>query len=237
MLGHHPLLERKLRKSGRRAFATVLESDRTMYTETFGNDALVSNTRVLWKLKLSVASDGEPPFETDADVLLPQTWSPSSGTRFPVLYDPGDHSKVVIDQSDEGDDLLDEELDRSRVEARVARMRARGQDEMADRYVQAHEYGRRMYVDLPSDPDERQEELASRRAKMGEIMVGGTAGGQAAGGPTILINGQPVQPASAAGPASAAATADALTKLADLRDRGVLSKEEFEAQKKRLLGE
>jgi hypothetical protein len=234
MLGHHPLLQRKLSKSGRRAFATVLESQRTKYNETFGNAALVSNTTVLWKFKLCVAPDGEPPFEADADVLLPQTWSPSSGTRFPVLYDPDDHSKVIIDQSEEGNRLLGDDLDRSRVDARVGRMRARGENVVADRYVKAHELARKYMVDLPSDPDERQKELAKRRAEIGAIMAGETAGGQPVGGPTILINGQPVQPA---GPAGAAATADALTKLADLRDRGVLSEEEFGAQKKRLLGE
>jgi hypothetical protein len=236
MLGHHPVLQRKLRKSGRRAFATVLGSKRTSYTETFGNDALVSNTTVLWKLKLRVAPDGEPAFDADVDVLLPQTWSPSSGTRFPVLYDPGDHSKIVIDESEEGDHLLADELDRSRVDDRVGRMRARGQDEMADRYVEAHKLTRKYMDDLPSDPGERQKELARRRAEIGAIMAGPGAGAAGAGGgPTILINGQPMQPAGAAG--AAAATADALTKLAGLRDRGVLSEAEFDAQKKRLLGE
>jgi hypothetical protein len=233
MLGHHPLLQRRLRKSGRRAFASVLESQRTQYTETFGNDSLISNTRVLWKFVLRVAPEGEAPFDADADVLLPQTWSPSSGTQFPVLYDPDDHSRVVVDESEEGDHLLGDELDRARGAARVGRMRARGQDAMAERYVKAHEFGRQMFVDLPSDPDEREKELARRRAKMGEIMTGERAG-QATGGPTILINGQPVQPTAAAG---AAATADALTKLADLRDRKLLTEEEFETQKKRLLGE
>jgi hypothetical protein len=127
MLGHHPLLRRKLAKSDRRAFATVLESERTKYNETFGNEALVSKTTVLWKFKLRVAPDGEPPFEADADVLLPQMWSPSSGTRFPVLYDPDDHSEVIIDQTEEGDRLLGDEMDRSRVDARVGRMRERGE--------------------------------------------------------------------------------------------------------------
>lgn len=44
---------------------------------------------------------------------------------------------------------------------------------------------------------------------------------------------QPVQPVAAA---SSASVADELVKLANLRDSGVLSKGEFEAQKKRLLG-
>ncbi len=53
------------------------------------------------------------------------------------------------------------------------------------------------------------------------------------GGQNVLIGGQPVQSGAAAGPA---ATADALTKLADLRDRGALTDDEFQAQKDKLLG-
>ena len=44
---------------------------------------------------------------------------------------------------------------------------------------------------------------------------------------------QYVQQAAASGPAS---TADQLTKLADLRDRGVISPEEFEREKAKVLG-
>jgi hypothetical protein len=39
------------------------------------------------------------------------------------------------------------------------------------------------------------------------------------------------------GAPAAASTVDSLTKLADLRDRGVLTEDEFQAQKKKLLGE
>ena len=44
---------------------------------------------------------------------------------------------------------------------------------------------------------------------------------------------QYVQQAAASGPAS---TADQLTKLADLRDRGVISAEEFDREKAKVLG-
>src|SRR5689334_17848990 len=191
MLGHHPLLQRQLRKNGRRAFATVLESTRTKYTETVGNDAIVSNTRILWKFRVRVEPDGEPAFEADLDVLLPQLWSPSSGTRFPVLYDPDDHGKIVVDDTEEGEQALSDEMDRERVDRRVARMRASGQGAMADRYLQAHEITRHYMDDLPPDPDERERVLAERRAKIGEIMSGGMG---APATPTILVNGMPVQP-------------------------------------------
>jgi hypothetical protein len=47
MLGHHPLLVRELRENGHRATATVLELQRTHYTETIGDAAVVSNTPLL----------------------------------------------------------------------------------------------------------------------------------------------------------------------------------------------
>src|SRR3954454_4207979 len=138
MLGHHPLLARQLRKSGRRAFATVLDSKRTMYNETTGNSGLVSNTVVLWKFVLRVEPEGESPFEAKVDVLMPQMWSPSVGARFPVLYDPRDHAKVVVDHSDEGEQLLGQEMDKERTDARAARWRAAAQGDMADRYERTH---------------------------------------------------------------------------------------------------
>ncbi|MDP9340611.1 MAG: SHOCT domain-containing protein [Actinomycetota bacterium] len=42
---------------------------------------------------------------------------------------------------------------------------------------------------------------------------------------------------SAPGPAPVGDLVDTLTRLADLHDRGVLTDEEFQAQKKRILGE
>jgi hypothetical protein len=232
MLGHHPLLARQLRKNGRRAFATVLDSKRTIYNETAGNASLVSNTTVLWKFVLRVEPEGEPPFEAKVDALMPQMWSPTAGARFPVLYDPGDHGKVVVDHSDEGEELLEQDMSRERTAARAARWRAAGQDEMADRYERIHDpaLGLFDYRTLSRNPDERKRQLAERRAKVAEIM----SGPGPAGGPSLVVNGQAVQ---LGGAPSAAATADALTKLADLRDRGALTEDEFQAQKKKLLGE
>jgi hypothetical protein len=255
MLGHHPLLERELLKKGRRAVATVLQSKRTHYAETLGNASLVSDTRVLWKFVVRVEPEGEPSFEANIDELRPQTWSPIPGVRFPVLYDPEDRSKVVVDHSDEGIRLFEQELEKERVDARLARMRAKGQNVIADRYQQIHDAALGLFdsYSLSDNPDERKRQLAERRAKIKEIMGGQTAQDrmklireararyegdlegyqEMLGEPTFLVGGEPVQPSPAAG---AAATADALSKLADLRDRGVLTEEEFQAEKKKLLG-
>jgi Short C-terminal domain len=222
MLGHHPLLEHELRKKGRRAFAKVLDCRRTHYTETVGSAAVVGDTRILWSLVLEVEPDGEPPFEAKIDALLPQLWSPepSAELAFPVLYDPEDHTKVVLDQSDEGYRALTEAQSRERVDAEVSRMRSRGQSAWADRYQAAMdslaEY--RRTEDPSANPDLQAQAWADEKAKMRSIMSGGTE--QQVGGP-----------------ASGAATAEALTKLANLRDRGALTEDEFQAQKKKLLGE
>jgi hypothetical protein len=50
----------------------------------------------------------------------------------------------------------------------------------------------------------------------------------------VVSGGQVTQPAA---PQPHVDVADQLTKLADLRDRGVLTDAEFETQKKKLLGE
>jgi Short C-terminal domain len=237
MFGHHPRLERELRKRGKRAFATVVESHRTHYAETTGNPGIISDTRILWKLVLRVEPEGEPAFEAKLDALFGQLTEPTADTQLPVLYDPKDHSKVVLDRSEEGGQALVNHMTQERTDAMVARMRERGQDEIADRYQAVHDAG--LTTNWSSDPAERRRQIQERQAQIKEIM----------GGQNVLVGGQPLPPAAAAalaaatgasgtsGATDAAATADALGKLADLRDRGALTDAEFEAQKKKLLGE
>jgi hypothetical protein len=64
-----------------------------------------------------------------------------------------------------------------------------------------------------------------KRARIMELTTG-----MGAAAKTMFVGGQIVQ----GGPIDAV---DALAKLADLRDRGVLTGEEFEAQKRKLLGQ
>jgi Short C-terminal domain len=126
----------------------------------------------------------------------------------------------VLDQSDEGYRALTEAQSKERVDAEVSRMRSRGQSVWADRYQVAMdslaEY--RKTEDPSANPDRQTQAWEDEKAKMRSIMSGATE--QQVGGP-----------------ASAAATADALTKLANLRDRGALSEDEFQTEKKKLLGE
>jgi len=225
MLGHHLLLRHELKKNGRRAFATVVECKRTHILDTEGDPSLVSSTRRLWKLVLRVEPQGASPFEAKVDELLPQLSSTAVGDRFPVLYDPGDHSKVVVDHSEEGDEGLVNEQIKEHTEEQISRMRGHGQGEMADRLQAVYDAGLLNYSPSSmSDPAELRRQIHERQAQIKEIM----------GGQNVLIGGQPVQTGGAAG---AGLAAEALTKLADLRDRGVLTNEEFDAQKRKVLGE
>jgi hypothetical protein len=269
MLGIHPKLRRDLEKHGLRAFAKVREAKMTHLTEATGNAPadLVQSQKNLWKLVLQVEPEGEEPFEVRLE-----EWHSSQDKiepserhyQFVVLYDPGDHSRVVIDHSDEAARMLMVNRVKEKDAARVKRMRERGQNFWADRVEAAQDSMADYLSEDRSDlsADEREDALAGQQQKMREIMAGDSA--QRAeqiralqldasippdqkqakimelmaglGAPTagMVVGGQPV----ADGPSSdAAKTADALTKLATLHDRGVLTDDEFQAQKHKLLGE
>jgi hypothetical protein len=263
MLGRHPALRLELAKKGKRAPAKVREAERTKWTDG-GPDGF--NTVRLWKLVLLVEPEGEEPFEAKVDELLGIDWMVEPSERhyaFAVLYDPSDHRKVVIDRSDEGNRMLEDLQSRERTDAQTDRMRAQGQGALADRYQAAEEL--KMQYRRNEDPnlsaDEREDRQQEMRRKMHEIMAGdsvqraeqmraiatdpslsteektakmrelATGAGAA---PNVLVGGQPVQ---TGGASAAAATADALAKLADLRDRGALTDAEFQEQKRKLLDE
>ena len=97
---------------------------------------------------------------------------------------------------------------------------------MADRLQQVYDAGLVSYE--PTDDPEKIRELIKARQEQIKAIMGGS---------NVIVGGQPLQAGAAPSAAAGAeATADALTKLADLRDRGVLTNDEFEAQKKKLLG-
>lgn len=249
MLGFHPLLTRELKKNGVRAFATVLKVKRTHELNTVGDPSVVSNTERLWKLELEVKPDSGPPFQAKVGAWFGQMSEPTVGDEYPVLFHPDDHTKLIIDQSAEGVGALVDAKTEERTEATVANMRARGQNEVADRYQAVFDAG--LTTKWSNDPVELRKQIQERRGKIKEIMAGDGAAGQQRlvsdamstyadqyeqlkrqfTVPGVPLSGQP------APPSDPAATADALAKLADLRDRGVLTDEEFQMQKKRLLGE
>ncbi len=96
MFGNNKRLERKLSEHGARAQAEVLEAAQTHVAITTGNEAIVGNTEIVWKLRLRVMPEGGEPFEAEIKERFPQLGGPATGQIVNVLYDPEDHSKVVI---------------------------------------------------------------------------------------------------------------------------------------------
>ena len=101
MLGHHPKLTHRLKKEGARADAQVLEAKMGHVTNT-GPSGRAGTVTTNWNVKLRVQPNGEAPFDVEIDALFGQFENPSVGQIIAVLYDPKDHSKVVVDDSDDG---------------------------------------------------------------------------------------------------------------------------------------
>ena len=75
MLGDHQLLERKLRKSGKAALATVV-SFHKVHTQQQSGPVGVGAAKSLCKLGLRVAPDGEATFEASTETWLMGTEVP-----------------------------------------------------------------------------------------------------------------------------------------------------------------
>ena len=205
MFGRDGRLAERLRASGRRAPAEVLEADGGRVGVTHGNPVFVENTEMVWKLKLMVRPDGEEAFEAEVKARFPQLGAPRKGVVLSVLYDPDDHSKVVVDQSREG-----------AAETAINTALSRNASLAAN-----PELGGAL-------PDLMREAVADPAAFRARMQEQARAGGNPLGPRVPGFE----QPASARPD-----PVDQLAKLADLRDRGALSADEFEAQKRRILGE
>ena len=216
MLGHNERLERKLKEQGgKRAWATVLESKKE-WTGSGGWNVAVGQAGSFTthaKLRLRVEPDGEPPFETTVKQVFNDAsgWRvPGEGYSVPVVYDPHDHSKLALDL--EGI-AVGPGVDRDEAVARHEKVMARMHDHQAQRQEIAQ----------MRDPEARREAIAKMQAAA-------LAQAQSA---AAMQRMKQVFPQAYGGTPD---VADQLTKLADLRDRGVLTDDEFEAQKAKLLG-
>lgn len=186
--------------------AEVLEAERSSFARTVGNEAIVGNTSVTWKLRLLVKPEGGAPFEARAKCHLVQTRSVRVGQTLSVRYRPSDPSSVEIDDRPEA--RLDAVIDGIvGGDARLAGASVGGMS-LADVVRQGM-----------ADPE------ALRERMMREFAPGGMA----------MPGGMPANPWAASAPAEDDPIAQ-LERLADLRDRGVLTEEEFAEQKRRVLG-
>jgi putative oligomerization/nucleic acid binding protein len=172
MLGHNKRLERKLKEHGGiRAWATVLASEKQWASSGGANvsPGQAGSMTIHQKLTLRVEPDGEPPFEATVKQVFNDSYGwhiPQDGYSVKVIYDPTDHSKLVID-----------------TEA------------------------------MPVAPAVDRDEAMARHE-------------------SAMANAFPQTRGASPRPD----VADELTKLAALRDRGILTDAEFEVQKAKLLG-
>jgi hypothetical protein len=152
------------------------------------------------KLRLRVEPEGETPFESTVKQVFNDARGfhiPEEGYSVGVIYDPDDHSKLVIDMETMP---VAPGFDRDEAVACHERALARMQDPEARR--------QRM--------EQARAAQAAAHAAVQEMIANAYArAGDATAGPDI---------------------ADELTKLADLRDRRVLTDAEFQAQKAKVLG-
>jgi hypothetical protein len=94
-------LKKQLEETGVRANATIIEIAEKGMAVTRGAEGVVANTELALKAHLRVQPENEPEFEVKKRFSFPQMAVPSAGQTVPVLYDPQDHDKIMVDYSPE----------------------------------------------------------------------------------------------------------------------------------------
>ncbi len=94
-------LMKQLEENGKHANATVVEIAEKGMAVTRGAEGVIGNTELSLKTHLRVQPDDEPEFEVKKRFSYPQLAVPSAGQTVPVIYDPNDHDKIVVDYSPE----------------------------------------------------------------------------------------------------------------------------------------
>ncbi len=225
MFGNNTRRLHKLQEhDGVKAHAKIIEANRTHMAFTSGDPSIVANTTIIWKLKLAVQPDGQPPFMTQLEQRYGQFENPSPGDALIVFYDPSDPSKVAIDDSAAAS--LEAGL-----EAREARRAKSGMDPAAVAFTTNLDHAaigdpEEFAAAFKNDPHAA---VMASKERVRAAVAAAQAAGQIPG-----MTGMVVTPGTAP---PAADPIDKLKELADLRDRGVLTADEFEAQKRRVLGE
>lgn len=220
MFGHEKRQERDLKERGARAWATILETKKGRTTSGGVNVTIgqVGSFTIRREFRVRVEPDGEPPFET----WIKQNFNDAHGPHVPedgwsitVIYDPSDRASAIMDL----DGLMVEPgFDRATAvavrEKSRARRAARAAAPPGEHASQVGEL-RAVALDQTLSPEEK-------RARMMEL--------------SASLTGRPPPAVPPPRPAPAVDAVEALTKLADLRDRGALTDAEFEAQKAKILG-
>jgi hypothetical protein len=208
MLGQPGHFKRKhLEEHGHPAWGTVLEIAHKGMSVTSGGGQLVSDTEVVYKTKLRVEPEGGEPSFEWAGRL-----------RYGQMSVPpvGFRVRVKFDPDDHEDLMIDHSQG----------LTLSPQPDAVDASADVSGIGADLGSILGMVLQAREESGGDRNAMAEQLMR------QLGGNATVISAGQVV----GAIPTQVDPMAQ-LEKLADLRDRGVLTPEEFDAQKKKLLGE
>ena len=208
--------------------ATIVEAKKGHFAISSGGDAAqeVASAHINWKLKLHVTPDGEAAFDAEVkEGYAEMGLGPAVGSTVNVLYDPDDHSKVVIAHQTQEELTAAMEGLRGRLTQAREAMEASPQHQAAQARVEqvTGESVAQLQQEAIADPAAFTQKMYARAEQL-----------KSAGGPLAGAGANPMAglPAFAAAPDPA----DEIAKLADLRDRGALTDEEFQAQKKKILG-
>lgn len=177
-------------------------------TQTLGYPGGLSTDRK-WKLTITVRPAGEPEFDVDVKDYFPVTSPPNEGSTMDVWFDADDHTRVCVD-----------------IASAVAVAAPPSTVDASDLSATAAELKTWSVSDPPSMRKQwqmrdqlRAFQMAQARGGKGTIIVTGAAAG-------VL-----------GGPEGSTDAVEQLSRLADLKERGALTEAEFEAAKKRLLGQ
>ena len=207
MFGHNTHLEQKLREGGGRQAWATVLESERQWASSGGFNTAPGQAGSMTIHQRLKLRVG-PDGAAPFECTVKQVFNDTKGWHIP---EEGYSVKVLCDPDDESKVVID--LESMPVAPGFDR------DEALARHQRV--------MERASDPEARrkwQEEQANAAAQM-----------QAATAMQQMLATQYAQPAG--GGAAPDVVADQLTKLADLRDRGVLSDAEFQTQKARLLGE
>ena len=216
---------RKHHDESRDAQADVMDAQQTQWAVAMGPAQATPETALMWRVHLRVRPDGEQAFEADIDHAFPPSNPPHTGQVLSVRFDPKDHTKVAIDQGEEAPApaanpivaMIEQHLGPEQMAA-IERL-GMGSVEQFFQAAMADPRGFAAHI--------QERAMAAQQAALAAQTAAGHGG--VAQPTTPSVTSLSVTPTPD--------PVDLLARLADLRDRGVLTPEEFEAQKKRILGE
>lgn len=224
-------LEEQLSESGRQAEAEVLSSEPTKQFEASYGKQLNGRS---WILQLRVQPADEQPFEVELSASLKVLLMPRAGDRIGVVYDPGDHSRTVIDPAQDLAPKLHSHSEFSSMvslpegQKAIAEAAAAPPEHRAELEQFAHFYARGALS------DDEYDELRRRILGLPEPTV--VATGFRSQGGTVMVIERKADPADPDAGVPAAGAIDEVKQLAQLRDSGLLSDAEFEARLRTLPG-